>query len=83
MKTHTPPTIARMLGIKVDKVHTWIRAGDLKAVNVAQKRSGRPRWRILDEQHAAFHKSLDSRSRGRNVPAAQFSGRRGASRDAR
>ncbi len=60
MKTHTPPTIAKLLGIKVDKVHAWIRAGELKAVNVAQKRSGRPRWRVLDEQLQDFLRSRES-----------------------
>ncbi len=60
MKTHTPPTIAKMLGIKVDKIHAWIRAGELKAVNVAQNRSGRPRWRVLDEHLQEFLRSRQS-----------------------
>ncbi len=38
-------------------IHAWIHAGDLKAVNVAQKRSGRPRWRILDEHLEEFLRS--------------------------
>ncbi len=59
MIAHTPPNIAEMLGIKVDKVHAWIHAGELKAVNIAQKRSGRPRWRILDEH---LHEFLQSRA---------------------
>jgi len=60
MNVHTPPTIAKMLAIKVDKVHAWIHAGELKAVNVAQKRSGRPRWRILDEHLQEFLRSRQS-----------------------
>ncbi len=60
MKTHTPPTVAKMLGIKVDKVHTWIHTGELKAVNIAQKRSGRPRWRILDDHLHEFLRSRQS-----------------------
>ncbi len=65
MTTYTPPTVAKMLGIKVDKVHAWIHAGELKAVNVAQKRSGRPRWRIMDEQLQEF---LRSRQNAKPTP---------------
>lgn len=60
MNVHTPPAIAKMLAIKVDKVHAWIHAGELKAVNVAQKRSGRPRWRVLDEHLEEFLRSRQS-----------------------
>ncbi len=60
MNVHTPPAIAKMLAIKVDKVHAWIHAGELKAVNVAQTQSGRPRWRILDEHLQEFLRSRQS-----------------------
>ena len=45
-KPLTPPEIAKRLGIKADKVLTWIRSGELRAFNVATKQSGRPLWRI-------------------------------------
>ncbi len=35
-----------MLGVDNDKVLTWIRSGELVAINVAQKAGRRPRWRI-------------------------------------
>jgi hypothetical protein len=32
----------------------WIRSGELRACNVAQRAGGRPRWRILLGDLAAF-----------------------------
>ncbi|MGD0899210.1 MAG: helix-turn-helix domain-containing protein [Thermoguttaceae bacterium] len=46
MKPMSPPAIAKHLGIKADKVLTWIRSGELRAFNVATKQGGRPLWRI-------------------------------------
>ena len=51
---HTPPAIAKMLGVKTDKIHTWIYRGDLKAHNLAESTTGRPRWKILDEDLQEF-----------------------------
>ena len=45
-KPWTPPEIAKHLGIKAEKVLTWIRAGELRAFNVATKQGGRPLWRV-------------------------------------
>ena len=43
----TPREYAEARGIAVDKVHRWILAGELVAINVAQSASSqRPRWRI-------------------------------------
>lgn len=42
----TPPQLAREWGIAVDKVLTWIRAGELKAINAATRRGGMPRYLI-------------------------------------
>jgi hypothetical protein len=42
----TPPAIAKQLGVHAEKVIGWIRAQELRASNVAQKATGRPRWRI-------------------------------------
>jgi excisionase family DNA binding protein len=42
----TPPQAARRLQVSADKLRGWILAGELRAVNVAARRSGRPRWRI-------------------------------------
>jgi len=32
----------------------WIRCGELQAVNVARKPTGRPKWRVTAEALAAF-----------------------------
>ncbi len=50
----TPPEIARRYGISVDKVLAWIRTGELRALNLAESRSGRPRWRIDHVDLMAF-----------------------------
>lgn len=42
----SPPQIARHLSVGVGKVLGWIRRGELRAVNVAARLGGRPRWRI-------------------------------------
>jgi excisionase family DNA binding protein len=46
--------VAARLCIKQDVVLTWIRSGELKAVNVALKFGGRPRWRIDSNDLATF-----------------------------
>jgi hypothetical protein len=42
----TPREVARGRRIRVGKVLAWIRRGELRAVNHAENRLGRPRWRI-------------------------------------
>jgi excisionase family DNA binding protein len=42
----TPPQVAERLGVSADKVLLWIRSGELRAVNVATRLDGRPRWRV-------------------------------------
>ena len=50
----TPQTIARRLGISVDKVHGWIRSGELRAFNLAARIGRRPRYRIAADDLADF-----------------------------
>lgn len=40
--------------IGADKIHTFIRQGELVAVNLAANRSGRPQWRVTPESLHAF-----------------------------
>ena len=54
----TPPQIAKLLGVSVDKVAAFIERGELKAVNTSLGRS-RPRWKVEPE---AFRRFCDSRS---------------------
>lgn len=42
----TPPEVARQWGVSIDKVLTWIRSGELRALNLATRLTGRPRYRI-------------------------------------
>jgi excisionase family DNA binding protein len=57
----TPPQVAELMGVNPGKVLTWIRRGELRAVNVSQ--SFRPRYRITPEDLETF-----KRGRGVNPP---------------
>jgi excisionase family DNA binding protein len=50
----TPPEVAARYGISPDKVLAWIRAGELRAVNIATRPTGKPRWLIDEADLAAF-----------------------------
>jgi hypothetical protein len=43
----TPPRLAAQLGVDVHAILAWIKAGELRAVNLAVNANGkRPRWKI-------------------------------------
>ena len=42
----TTTEVAQLWGVSVGKIMTWIRNGELRAINVAQRLGGRPRYRI-------------------------------------
>lgn len=47
--------VADSLGLsKPDPVLAWIKAGELKAVNIATSRAGRPTWRISADELERF-----------------------------
>jgi excisionase family DNA binding protein len=50
----TPPEVADQLRVSPDKVLTWIRSGELRAVNVVKRVGGRPRYRVSVDDLAAF-----------------------------
>ena len=52
----TPPEIAKLLGIDVHKVASWIRSGELIACNLGD--GGRPRWKV---SHESLERFLDVR----------------------
>lgn len=56
----TPPRLAKQLGVSCEKVLTWIRNGELRAINVAERLSGRPRWRISPAALEEFCKRRES-----------------------
>lgn len=56
----TPGDVAKRLGVAVGKVLTWINSGELVAINLATKRSNRPRWAIQRDDLDAFLRSRRS-----------------------
>jgi hypothetical protein len=50
----TPPQVAARFKISVEKVHAWIRSGQLCASNLATKSSGRPRYAIDERDLERF-----------------------------
>jgi transposase len=50
----TPPEIATRFQISVDKVHNWIKTGQLRACNLATKATGRPRYSIDERDLETF-----------------------------
>lgn len=49
----TPPQVAKLFGVNPDKVLSWIRKGELHAVNVTAN-GGRPKYRIASADLEAF-----------------------------
>jgi hypothetical protein len=66
----TPPQVAERYRVSAEKVIGWIRAGELRAVNVAARAGRRPRWRIGEADLLAFEQ------RRAAVPLATTSKRR-------
>lgn len=54
--TLTPPQIARRYGISDEKVLTWIRNGELRAINIAAKSDGRPRYAVHESDLLEFER---------------------------
>jgi len=44
----SPNDVAARLGVSWAKVVAWIKSGQLLAVNVASRPSGKPQWRIAE-----------------------------------
>jgi transposase len=56
----SPNELARKLGVKHSKVLGWINRGELRAINLAERSSGRPRWKILPDALNEFFLSRQS-----------------------
>jgi hypothetical protein len=52
--------LCRRWKVGPDKVHRWIRRGELLAVNVATNLCGRPQWRITRESVELFERLRSS-----------------------
>lgn len=50
----TPPEVAKLLRVRVDKVRSWIMQGALRAVDVSEHCGGRPRYRVSADDLRAF-----------------------------
>ena len=50
----TPPEVASRFGVKPETVLSWIRSGELAAINLARQGSLRPRFRVSPEALALF-----------------------------
>lgn len=50
----TPPLLAAQWGVSPDKILSWIRSGELRAINAATSSVGRPRYLIDPQDVAAF-----------------------------
>jgi hypothetical protein len=64
----TPPQVGQRYGISADKVIGWIRAGELRAVNVAARAGRRPRWRIGDADLPCEEARQAKQSKKRHPP---------------
>lgn len=53
----TPPEVAKRLGVSVKKIIAWIRAGELQAMNLANRDCSRPRYRVTLDALEAFERS--------------------------
>lgn len=56
----TPNELAEYLRVSPDKVRSWIRKGELRAINTASVLCGKPRWVITPESLAEFEKRRTS-----------------------
>jgi hypothetical protein len=52
----SPNAYARRLGVNVHKIISFIRSGELQALNLATDRAGRPRWKLTAEAIANFER---------------------------
>ena len=54
VRYRSPPAVAEQYGVDVRKVLTWIKRGELRAIDVSTNPGGRPRYRISPVDLAAF-----------------------------
>ncbi len=71
----TPPEVAALLRIRLEKVLGWIHDGRLLAVNVASDGAVRPRWRVSRTALDAFLTSRSNRAGQSVAPIARRSRR--------
>jgi excisionase family DNA binding protein len=52
----TPNELAKILRVSADRIRDWIRRGELRALNTATNRCGRPRFVVLPHHLAEFER---------------------------
>jgi len=70
----TPPQLARMIGRKVGVVYAWIHSGELRAINVAKKQGGNPRYLIREADWQEFEKKRQFQPAQVPAPARRMRG---------
>ena len=53
---YTPAELARLLRVSPDRIRAWIHSGELKAINTASTRCGKPRYVILPAHLEEFER---------------------------
>jgi hypothetical protein len=66
----TPPQLARRWQVSRSKILGWLARGEIRGIDLATRRGGRPRWRIPLDAVLAFEQARAA------VPAAQSAPRR-------
>jgi hypothetical protein len=56
----TPRQVAELYAVDVGKVLGWIHSGQLRAISVAARVGGRPRWRIDESDLLAFEQRREA-----------------------
>lgn len=68
-QTLTPPELAALWGISPHRVLQFIRSGELRAINLASRRGGRPRYAIPLDAKLQFEQSRQAVPDEKPAPA--------------
>ena len=71
----TPPKVAQLLHIRVDKVRTWIASGELVAFDLSEHTGGRPRYRIHRDDLRDFLQRRQVRPAPKTTRRARYGGK--------
>ncbi len=69
-----PSAVAELLGVRIGSVLAWIRSGELRATNCAERPGGRPRWRVSQEAIDLFLAKRSARPDSRPASARRSRG---------
>jgi excisionase family DNA binding protein len=69
----TVPEVAKFLRVRPNKVLSWIRSGRLRGYNIAERETGRPKYRVNPEDLRTF---TQTRATTQPAPKGRPPGRR-------